>query len=268
MPASNPSKIRENLRKRLAAPRIAEAQLRRSLSAMGESFERFNSNVSLVKGDPGAPGKDADEEEIIRRVSEMIRVPEDGHTPSPAELRSLILPLIPAPVPGPEGAPGTGEKGDPGYSPREGLDYLDVRKHPDHVAWIIAKNSKSIAPSIIRHLDPSHIASMLSKIDFKSPEGKKLKSFFASGGFNMDDQRWHGAGGSGSSQGIAVSNEIVSGAGTSWSLASVPKLGTQHVYAEGQRLTPGAGNDYVITAGAITTSNSYPAGSVLADYSK
>lgn len=63
-----------------------------------------------------------------------------------------------------------------------------------------------------------------------------------------------------------VDNEIVSGSATSWTLAHVPKTGTQAVYANGQRLTPGTGQDYIISAANITTALSWSAGTILADY--
>lgn len=63
-----------------------------------------------------------------------------------------------------------------------------------------------------------------------------------------------------------IDNEIVSGTGTSWTLAQTPITGSEHIFANGQRLTPGAGNDYTISSNAITTANSYPTGTVLADY--
>lgn len=71
---------------------------------------------------------------------------------------------------------------------------------------------------------------------------------------------------SGGSTSTFVDNEIVSGSGTSWTLAQTPLSGVQHIYAEGQRLTPGAGNDYTITGTAITTANPFSAGALLADY--
>lgn len=63
-----------------------------------------------------------------------------------------------------------------------------------------------------------------------------------------------------------VNNEIVSGSGTSWTLAQTPIVGTEHIYGNGQRLTPGAGNDYTISGTAVTTTNSFSAGQILADY--
>ncbi len=65
---------------------------------------------------------------------------------------------------------------------------------------------------------------------------------------------------------MAIENEIVAGSGTSWSLANTPAVGTVTLYAGGLRLTPGVGNDYTIIGIAITTVVSYPAGSLLADY--
>lgn len=63
-----------------------------------------------------------------------------------------------------------------------------------------------------------------------------------------------------------VYNEIVSGSGTTWTLANIPVLGMQALYANGQRLTPGAGNDYTISGAVITTADSWAAGTILADY--
>ena len=65
-----------------------------------------------------------------------------------------------------------------------------------------------------------------------------------------------------------VDNEIVSGSATTFTLANTPTVGSVHVYGSGQRLTPGAGNDYTISGSTITTVNSYSAGSILADYRK
>ena len=66
--------------------------------------------------------------------------------------------------------------------------------------------------------------------------------------------------------GTPVENEVVSGSDTSWTLANTPIAGSVKLYA-GTRLIPG-GNDYTIVGSAITTTNSYPAGSIIADYRK
>lgn len=71
---------------------------------------------------------------------------------------------------------------------------------------------------------------------------------------------------SGGSSTSYADNEVVSGSGTSWTLANTPTAGSQHVYANGQRLTPGAGNDYTISGATITTALSWSAGALLADY--
>lgn len=66
--------------------------------------------------------------------------------------------------------------------------------------------------------------------------------------------------------GTFVTNEVVSGSGTSYTLAHTPIVGSVAVYGAGQRLTPGAGNDYTISGAAITTTNSFSAGEILSDY--
>lgn len=62
-----------------------------------------------------------------------------------------------------------------------------------------------------------------------------------------------------------VDNEVVAGSGTTFTLATTPVLNSQHIYANGQRLTPG-GVDYTIVGAVITMLTSWVAGTVLADY--
>lgn len=77
----------------------------------------------------------------------------------------------------------------------------------------------------------------------------------------------HG-GGSSSDAATQVVNEIVSGSGTSWTLAHTPDDDDDvALYAIGQRLTPGGSNDYTISGTLITTANPWSAGQLLADYS-
>lgn len=69
---------------------------------------------------------------------------------------------------------------------------------------------------------------------------------------------------SGGASGTAVYGEVVSGSGTSWTLAHTPTAGTLRVYANGQRLTVTV--DYSLAGAVITTVLSWAAGTVLADY--
>lgn len=69
---------------------------------------------------------------------------------------------------------------------------------------------------------------------------------------------------SASSGGTVVLNEVVSGSGTSWTLANTPNSAGIQLYANGQRLTPTV--DYTLTGANITTVLSWSAGTLLADY--
>lgn len=69
---------------------------------------------------------------------------------------------------------------------------------------------------------------------------------------------------SGGSTGTAVINEVVSGSGTTWTLANTPLTGTLALYANGQRLTPTV--DYSLSGATITTVLGWDAGTLLADY--
>ncbi len=68
-------------------------------------------------------------------------------------------------------------------------------------------------------------------------------------------------------EGHLISNEVVAGSGTIFTLAHIPNPSTSlKLYGSGQRLTLGATNDYTISGLTITTINSYSAGQILADY--
>lgn len=62
----------------------------------------------------------------------------------------------------------------------------------------------------------------------------------------------------------SVSNEIVPGSNTTFTLANTPTVGTVRVFALGQRLVPTT--DYTISGAVITTVSTWTAGSLLADY--
>lgn len=62
-----------------------------------------------------------------------------------------------------------------------------------------------------------------------------------------------------------VDNEVVSGSGSTFTLAHTPTVGTEHIYGLGQRLIPGD-VDYTISGATITTINSWSADQILADY--
>ena len=61
-----------------------------------------------------------------------------------------------------------------------------------------------------------------------------------------------------------VENEIVSGSATTFTLAHTPIVGSQAIYAQGQRLVPTT--DYTISGAVITTVSSWVPGNLLADY--
>ncbi len=63
-----------------------------------------------------------------------------------------------------------------------------------------------------------------------------------------------------------VDNEVVSGSGTTFTLANTPVAGSEHVFANGQRLYPTT--DYTIAGAVITTILTWSAGTILADYRK
>lgn len=150
---------------------------------------------------------------------------------------------------------------------------------PESIATKLNKLEGAVEAKVIKDLPTAETIAKQIK------EGKLINAKEI-GGMSMTDMRWHGGGltsvahdssltgeGTASSPLSVVSssstfrdNEVVSGSGTSWTLAHTPVVGSVHVYGSGVRLTPGAGNDYTISGTTITTVNSYSAGQLLADY--
>lgn len=102
-----------------------------------------------------------------------------------------------------------------------------------------------------------------------SPTGGAITWTYSSGSITLSSPvgtggSIFGIGGTSSGGNTFVYNEVVSGSGTSWTLANTPVIGLQAIYANGQKLTPTV--DYSITSAAITTVDSWAAGTILADY--
>lgn len=64
--------------------------------------------VPGATGATGQPGETPSDEKLLGLIRTVIaeHPPKDGHTPTAEELLAIIKPLIPAAVPGPQGAPG------------------------------------------------------------------------------------------------------------------------------------------------------------------
>lgn len=61
-----------------------------------------------------------------------------------------------------------------------------------------------------------------------------------------------------------IDNEIVSGSGTTFTLAHTPTAGSEHIFAGRNRLYPIT--DYTISGAIVTTILSWSTGDILADY--
>lgn len=152
---------------------------------------------------------------------------QDGIAPSIEDIIDAIKPLIPEPIPGKDGENAVFD------------EEAFLTKVVDHL-----RKKKP--------LDISHI--------------QNAQTFIKDGIRYRVEELMHGAGSGGSNTGTAVYNEVVAGSGTAWTLINVPTTGTLRLYANGQRLIPGAGNDYTLSGGNITTALSWSAGTLIADY--
>jgi len=183
-----------------------------------------------------------------------------------------------------------GIQGKQGLKGEDGLDGIDGKPGkdgssdtPEEIASKLNTLKEVLDVSIIKGVPSIQSLVKELKTGKNRLEAKDILNMPAKGPL---DQRWHGAGissvvhdstlsgsGTASSPLSVVSgsanfadNEIVSGATNTFTLAHTPISGSQHVYGNGQRLTPGAGNDYTISGAVITTTNPFSAGQILADY--
>jgi hypothetical protein len=85
-------------------------------------------------------------------------------------------------------------------------------------------------------------------VTMDSPPSYSIRSFYGGSGTSVTN----------------VWGEVVSGSGTSFTLAHTPSLGTVRVFALGQRLA--LTTDYTITSAIITTVGTWSATDLLADY--
>lgn len=212
-------------------------------------------NLKQLQGDPG---KDADEQKIIDALKDRI--------PKKDDIVSSVLSLIP--------------KAD-----TKGIIREVMRRIPENKASL-----KIIQEKI--ETDPMSVIEKIMELPPEKLEKLKLKSGNIDGleqtmrAFQSQLSRGylHGGGlstvshdstltGNGTPQSplsvvasstAFIDNEVVAGSGTAWTLGTVPVANSQHIYANGQRLTPIV--DYTIAGAVITTVFSWSAGTVLADY--
>ncbi len=147
-------------------------------------------------------------------------------------------------------------KGADGKTPVRGVDYFTKED--------IASLKKDL-------LEPEHIAEIIKAMQ-KLPEAHRLdvsgirnfQSFIYGGQKYGVHELMHG----GSAASVATitftTNEVVDGAGTAWTLAATPTIGSVTLFGNGQYLTPTV--DYSIAGAAITTINSFSAGTIVASY--
>lgn len=155
---------------------------------------------------------------------------------------------------GPQGVAGSdGKNGSKGKDGKDGADGKDGIS-PDLQVIIDAILSQMVSGDLLK---PEHISGLGEDITSLH----ELIKFLKAGGFRG------GGSSTSSSSGTAVYNEIVAGSANTFTLAFIPTSGTVRVMGYGQRLTPGASNDYTISGAVITTANPFATGSILADYS-
>jgi len=172
-------------------------------------------------------------------------------------------------IQGPKGDTGAqGIRGEAGKTPVRGIDYFTKEDVAVFTAMIMSKFTAmekmlhakiDTAASGIPDMVTGHVETLKKDI----PTGDSVVSQILK--HPLLRVLLHGGGGT-STGGTTnfVDDEVVSGSGTAWTLASAPVAGSVKLYALGQRLT--LTTDYSIIGTAITTVSSWNSGELLADY--
>lgn len=250
-----------------------------------QAEERRGAIKGLVKDTPKGDVFNSLIEETVTRIAEQVLQrlpkPKDGATPvkgtdyfTEEEIRGVVQMIWKELTKLHEESM---QKVAKQVTPIKGKDYFDGTDGQDGedadeekiIQAVLAKVPKVKDGKDGKNPDPKEVIDLLSGEDLV----KKLRGLKGNKRLNvMDindptrgqiDMRWHGGG---MSTGKYISGEVVSGSGTAWTLAHSPKL-FLGLYAQGQRLST-ARRDYTISDTAITTTNSWTAGDIEADYYK
>lgn len=171
-----------------------------------------------------------------------------------------------------------GTNGQDGINGKDGIGGKDGS--PDTGEKIVEKINKGVAiikkervEGLQQAIDNSAAAAVGMAATTSFFNGKRAKNLSIVAGNNItvaatqvDDTVYLTVTSTASGSASFVNNEVASGSGTAFTLASTPVAGSEHIFANGQRLTVGAGNDYTISGKTITTASSWSAGALLADY--
>lgn len=243
------------------APLEAITAYRQHLLDLADEMQTLRGKVTeaimyakAIKPEKGEPGRDApklDEKMVAQELAKRIPKPRDGKDADEAAITKRVIARIP--------------------KPRDGIDGKDAVVDHEKIASRVLEVLKE------QKLKPEHvegIGEMMQK--YWQKVQKQSKSGVMRGGgdtvlagtgitITRDSVGRSTIAASGTAAGTPVYSEVVSGANNSWTLAHTPLAGTLRLYAEGQRLIAG-GVDYTLSGTAITTTNSYPASSLISDY--
>lgn len=245
-------------------------------------------SVITLKGDKGDTPTD---EELLALIKPLIpEDPEDGHTPTKEELLALIRPLIPVVKDGETPTDSrlisliepllpkkeaiveevlTKIPPPPFLTSIEIRDRLEILKGDERLDVSAIKGISEIQESI-KELSANGVgrvgwgAHPLNIQESGTVKAKGARHLNFTGAAVT-----HSANGvttiAVSSTGNSIHNEQVSGNTNTFTLAHTPTLGTEHIFARGQRIFPTTG--YTIVGAIITTVDTFSTGDIYADYS-
>ena len=191
--------------------------------------------VQIIRKLKGKDGKNPSSEELVDMIKSLMITPKDGHTPTKFELLNLIKPLIPKPIHGK-----TPKKGEDYFTKEEAELFLRLAtpiKGKHYFDGTPGRPGKDAIMPDLRELAISaiNILEMFEgedRLDVKAIKGieKLIKKIISeewlqyyTGPGNGPTTQTYGTGG------FTYINEIVSGSGTTFTLAHVPQNGANVV---------------------------------------
>lgn len=231
--------------KKLARVQLYEEDYSFLANDVADQWDILENQFTVAKGEIGERGEKGEPGQSIVGPQGPIGKPgKDGESivgPAGRDGKDGVSIKGPAGNSGKDGSPDTAQQ------IKEKLHSLADEERLDAVAI----KGLLTAEDVVKHIKGLKGKERLGKEHLNMPEAKPL------------DQRWHGAGLQNSD---FVDNEVVEGGGNDWALQFTPYPNSQHIYANGQRLTPVV--DYIMGLNTFITVLSWEPGSILGDYRK
>ncbi len=239
--------------------RIVEKKLKEVSETQSTDFSTLKNELSKTVSDQ-VSNMYSDWAKMSDKIQERIAELKDGEDADEQKVCDMVLAQMPKPEPQPKCTPEETRNKLETLTGDERLDKSAIKGIDEALAQIASTGKATFVSGTAKPIRLTNDGTLIDKnirnLNFK---GTAVTSIVRNADGTIDITLDAGAGST-----TPVNNEVVSGSGTTFTLAYTPTVGSVNLYGYGQRLT--LTEDYTISGKNITTINSFDAGKILADY--